>query len=262
MGYLTSQYQKKSLDARGRCPGTESMMGQVTTETEASCVSEDTSECYHVSWSQQLSRSLMLGVTLGGLCRFLASSLWCGLLGHQWAELEAQGAAPAFLVTASQAPPELQARGLDRDSALIWGGGATQQPPAQALPGHSPAVAAPPWVQVIWGAACVADLLASLSSKSLQQPIPRTESQRNQKAHVPITRASCLCPEAQGLRWEVWVRSPMRPHSAPQLSCPGTGSCSASSLSPHSGHGSWLLIQPCPVTTSEDRRPHSLGLKH
>ena len=52
------------------------------------CVSEDTSECYHVSWSQQLSRSLMLGVDArGSLLVSLASSLRCGLLGHRWAEL-------------------------------------------------------------------------------------------------------------------------------------------------------------------------------
>ena len=95
-------------------------------------------------------------------------------------------------------------------------------------------------------------LLASLSSKSLQQPIPRTGSQRKQKAHAPITRVTVsLCPEAQRLRWEVWVRSPMRPPFCSSALLPRDWVLlSASSLSPHSDLGSWLLIQPHSVTTS------------
>ena len=53
-------------------------------------------------------------------------------------------------------------------------------------------------------------LLASLSSKSLQQPIPRRGSQRKQKVHIAITRVTVsLCPEAQGLRWEVPYEAPI-----------------------------------------------------
>ena len=83
-------------------------------------------------------------------------------------------------------------------------------------------------------------LLASLSSKSLQQPIPRRGSQRKQKVHIAITRVTVsLCPEAQGLRWEVWVRSPMRPPfcSSPRLHRAWV-LLSASSLPPHNDHGS------------------------
>ena len=79
------------------------------------------------------------------------------------------------------------------------GGGATQQLPAQGLAGASAATLGPG--SSLGACQGVEAPLSPLSSKSLQQPIPRRGSQR-QKVHAPIAGdTETLCPEAQGLRW-------------------------------------------------------------
>lgn len=90
MGYLTSPISEEISGCQGQMSwdGVHDGSSHDYRNRGQLCVSEDTSECYHVSWSQQLSRSLMLGVDArGSLLVSLASSLRCGLLGHQWAEL-------------------------------------------------------------------------------------------------------------------------------------------------------------------------------
>ena len=117
----------------------------------------------------------------------------------------------------------------------LWGDGATQRLPAQALAGPA-AAAAPPWVQDIGGSACAWRLLLSpLSSKSVQQPVPRRGSRRKEKICLPslgtygpsvLFSGSEVGDPSEGISD---LGSPTLPLTA--LSCTGSRSCSLLSLS-------------------------------
>lgn len=147
-------------------------------------------------------------------------------------------------MTALQAPPELQGPAGIRPGLGSYLG--EVGPPSDFLLRLCldilPAVAAPPWVQVIRGRLGVAapPRLSVLNVPPAAHSQDRV-SKRKEKAHVPITRVTVsLCPEAQGLRW-VWVEVT---HEAPilLLSLLPRDWVLPQPLSPHSGHGSWLLI--------------------
>ena len=98
---------------------------------------------------------------------------------------------------------------------------------------------APPWVQAIGGSAQAWRLLLSpLSSKSLQQPIPRRGSQRTQKICLPITWDTGFAGSlSQCSRWGSVSTS--QPWEAPK----------PSGLSPAQGAGPALSLL-CPLVVS------------
>ena len=87
-------------------------------------------------------------------------------------------------------------------------------------------------------ALCTGDWMGGQGKGPRKIQQPRVSKEREgPRPHTRVTVS--LSPEAQGLRWEVWMRSPMRPPfcSSPLLHREWV-LLSASSLAPHNAHGS------------------------
>lgn len=124
------------------------------------------------------------GGPVGILLRFLVSRLQVGTMALRWVS-QGPGCCSCLSCDSLSGSPELRPAGTRPRTLSLWGDGAVQRLPAQALAGPA-AAAAHPGSRTFRGVClCMESSSSPLSSKSLQQPVPRTGSRRKERNLSP-----------------------------------------------------------------------------